>query len=263
MTEKRFQVWSHGSVPIPIPGTGQLCRPNTLAAFEAAIATGVDGIEADVCCSLDRKPIIYHPALSGYDPRQMLWEEIRSSCPWVPSLGELATLLIEHPQIRCFLDMKDGAHDLLSAIIRMIEDHGLYSRFIITAPRARIPLMGQYTDWRVLDRAKSTVARVRTHVIDTLPLNMAGLAKKARANIISFGWFDDSVLSKLLFNAIFRTGLRKIRDEVVRAQETGVSVLGGIVSSREALEYFLEAGVDGVVVEDPAMALSFRANQKP
>ena len=79
---------------------------------------------------------------------------------------------------------------------------------------------------------------------------MGATVTKFGANMISFGWFNESLLSRVLFNMIFKTGFRDIRKEVEKAKHPGVRVLGGIVDNESDLNYFLNAGVDGVMIEE-------------
>ena len=123
-------------------GASAVALENTIAAFEAAIAAGADGIEFDVRLSRDGVPVIIHDdTLSrthGVRRRvvDLTAEELRSV--GVPSLRELFELMTgnshqtvpaffaEHPGKQFDLILVDGDHsaegareDLLSVLPRV------------------------------------------------------------------------------------------------------------------------------------------------
>ncbi len=74
---------------------GRLVLENTLAAFDAAVALGVWGIECDLRWTRDRTPVVIHDA----DLRRVFGrhrtvstctlEELQRDCPGVPTLAEV------------------------------------------------------------------------------------------------------------------------------------------------------------------------------
>src|SRR4029077_3633829 len=84
-------------------GAAALAPENTIAAFDAVVAAGVDQIEFDVQRTRDGVPIVIHDdtldrttALRG-SVAATEWAAIRAGAPQVPSLDELCTWAVAKP----------------------------------------------------------------------------------------------------------------------------------------------------------------------
>lgn len=114
-------------------GASAVAPENTIAAFEAAIAAGADGIEFDVRLSRDGFPVIIHDdTLSRTHGvrrrvREMTANELNSLD--VPSLQQLFELF-ESNNLLLYLELKDAQVQVAEACCRLVEDHRLKDRVI-------------------------------------------------------------------------------------------------------------------------------------
>ncbi len=76
--------------------SGRTMYENTLAAFEAACQAGIWGIEFDIQWTRDQVPVVIHDADTSRLPGSALldigrteFDQLRQSCPLVPSLDEV------------------------------------------------------------------------------------------------------------------------------------------------------------------------------
>jgi glycerophosphoryl diester phosphodiesterase len=115
-------------------GASAVALENTIAAFEAAIAAGADGIEFDVRLSRDGVPVIIHDdTLSrthGVRRRvvDLTAEELRSV--GVPSLRELFELMAGNGLLLC-LEIKSREPELPELCCRMVREFGFEERVIV------------------------------------------------------------------------------------------------------------------------------------
>ena len=115
-------------------GASAVALENTIAAFEAAIAAGADGIEFDVRLSRDGVPVIIHDdTLSrthGVRRRvvDLTAEELRSV--GVPSLRELFELMTGNSLLLC-LEIKSREPELPELCCRMVREFGFEERVIV------------------------------------------------------------------------------------------------------------------------------------
>jgi len=115
-------------------GASAVALENTIAAFEAAIAAGADGIEFDVRLSRDGVPVIIHDdTLSrthGVRRRvvDLTAEELRSV--GVPSLRELFELMAGNSLLLC-LEIKSREPELPELCCRMVREFGFEERVIV------------------------------------------------------------------------------------------------------------------------------------
>ncbi len=71
-----------------------------MAAFEAAIALGVDGIETDIRLSLDQQLILFHDRLApnGQDVATVTHKDLSQQVGyWVPTLADALQLFLPNP----------------------------------------------------------------------------------------------------------------------------------------------------------------------
>ncbi len=90
------------------------CPENTVAAFAAAAAQGVQWIETDVRASVDGKVLVFHDAslgrVAGLPGKlsQLTWDEIKDiSLPGGHKIPLLADVLEEFPDLYFNIDIKD------------------------------------------------------------------------------------------------------------------------------------------------------------
>jgi glycerophosphoryl diester phosphodiesterase len=109
-------------------------RENTLAAFAAAAAAGVDGIETDVRLSKDGVAVLVHdPKIRRRKVSAMTHAEIsRASGHHVPTLGEALA------RFDLLWDVEIKSRDAVTATIRTLRRHLRDRRLLVTSFRADV-----------------------------------------------------------------------------------------------------------------------------
>ena len=117
-------------------GASAVAPENTIAAFEAAVSAGADGVEFDVRLARDGVPVIIHDdtlyRTHGVHRRvaDMTVNELNEID--VPSLAQLFELFESNELLLC-LEMKSGGFQLVQACCRLIEQHRLKDRVILSS----------------------------------------------------------------------------------------------------------------------------------
>jgi glycerophosphoryl diester phosphodiesterase len=115
-------------------GASAVAPENTMAAFEAAIAAGADGIEFDVRLSGEGVPVIIHDdtlqRTHGLRRRvaEMQSEELRSV--GVPSLRDLFELMSGNDLILC-LEIKGSSRELAEKCCELVREFSFEERVIV------------------------------------------------------------------------------------------------------------------------------------
>ncbi len=248
---KKFEVYAH---------RGGCYPPNTLLAFLFSSHIGAEGIETDICLTTDGEPIIYHPETLDPDPIRLSWKSVNKSYGFIPHLNDFLAFLACHPKLKCLLDVKQNSHLLIEKVVDEIEKDEFRKRIFLTTPKKQSRLANFSVDASLLEYARKLDGRLKIHIIDTLPLDMSGTVRKHRADMISFGWLNDSLASQALFGLIFKTGLRNASLEVEKVQNAGAKVMAGIVNTAEEIKGLITLcpSLDAIMTDNPAMALSIR-----
>mgnify|MGYP001559452385 FL=1 len=249
---KKFEVYAHCGGRFP---------PNHMSTFHFAGTLGVDGIETDICLTSDGEPIIYHPGtLKPPEPTSMTWKQLLRQDYRVSHLDAFLGYLSIFRRLKCLLDIKIYSRDLVQKIVAKTSDKEFRERIFLTAPKKKSRTVDFHVDAGLLEYARELDNRVKIHIIDTLPLNMAGTVKKYRTDMISFGWLNDSLASRVLFRLIFKSGLKNASREVKKAQNEGAKVMAGIANTAEEVRELLTLfpTIDAIITDNPAMALSMR-----
>ncbi len=127
-------------------GASAVAPENTIAAFEAAIAAGADGIEFDVRLSRDDVPVVIHDDTLRRTGRvrgrvaDLTFAELNriDVGSWfsndfgnqrIPSLKQLFELCRSNNMV-LYLEMKSREPKLAETCCRLIHDHGLKARVI-------------------------------------------------------------------------------------------------------------------------------------
>lgn len=114
-------------------GASAVAPENTIAAFEAAIAAGADGIEFDVRLASDGVPVVIHDdtlfRTHGVRHRvaEMMCDELNDFD--VPTLAQLFELF-ESNNLILYLEMKDKQIRVAEECCRLVEQYGLKDRVI-------------------------------------------------------------------------------------------------------------------------------------
>ena len=246
-----FEVYAHrgGSYP-----------PNSLYSFGFAARVGADGIEADISLTADSDPIIYHPGTLDPAPCLMPWREVSTEHCFVPHLDDFLDFMSACPKLKCLLDIKQYSYRLMDIIVDKLQYGTLYKRVFLTTPKKKMDWLGLHTDTKLIDYARRFSPYLKSHIIETLPFDMAGTARYWRADMISFGWLNDSIASMMLFDLLFKKKLMNMDREVRKAQNTGARVMAGIANTEEDIRglLLLAPTLDAIITDNPEMALAIR-----
>lgn len=156
-------------------GASAVAPENTIAAFEAAIAAGADGIEFDVRLSRDGVPVIIHDdtlqRTHGLRRRvgDLSVEELRAV--GVPSLRDLFELMAQNSLLLC-LEIKGSSRELAERCCEVVDEFSFSQRVIVecfnlevianikTLKTAALFDSWIYTDRRLIERALEIGASV-------------------------------------------------------------------------------------------------------
>jgi glycerophosphoryl diester phosphodiesterase len=156
-------------------GAAAVAPENTMAAFEAAIAAGAEGIEFDVRLSRDGVPVVIHDDtlsrthglrrrvadLTGHELDQL----------GVPSLRELFELMSQNELLLC-LEIKGSSSELAERCCELVSEFSFEERVIVecfdlqviekirTLKTAALFEPRFHTEQRVIDRALEVGASV-------------------------------------------------------------------------------------------------------
>jgi glycerophosphoryl diester phosphodiesterase len=236
-------------------GAAALAPENTLRSFRAAVAEEVDLIEFDVLDLIggplvlahsDHLDEVSHGAAAGRVRSRSL-AALREVAPELPTLDEaLAFFVDEAPHVGLHVDLKLRTRlDELGAAIRR---HGLESRTVVSgvhvsalrsfaaaAPGATVGIT--YPEDKLSISRKPylwpIVSLGLTSMRASVPYRVPRLARRAGAGAV--------MLQHRLVT----------RSSVERAHAVGLPVLAWTVDEPADLERVEEAGVDGVITNDP------------
>lgn len=210
-------------------------RENTVAAFEAALAAGVDGVELDVRATSDGALIIHHdPALDGREiletPASDLAAHVASLAEAIGACGDLA--------VNVELKMDAYAPDdprrspFIESVIAQVEFLGAASRVTYSSFDAS---------------ACAVLARVQ----ETSPVGLL------------LDWNDEADAAIELALAMGCRALHPyvatVNEAVIEAvHDAGLALNVWTPTTRDDLARMLSWGVDVVITDDPALAISLR-----
>ena len=245
-------------------GAAALAPENTLRAFRAAVATGVDLIEFDVL-DLRHGPLVLahsdhldevsHGAVSGR-VRDRTLEQLREVAPELPTLDEaLAYFVEEAPGTGLHVDLKLKTR--LDELGRALRHHGLEERTVVSgvhvqslravaraAPNVRVGIT--YPEDRLSISRKPylwpIVSLGLTSLRASIPFRLPRLARRAGASAV--------MLQHRLVTA----------SSVERAHAAGLPVLAWTVDEPADLQRVVAAGVDGVITNDPRIFVATLAS---
>jgi glycerophosphoryl diester phosphodiesterase len=238
-------------------GAAALEPENTLRSFRAAVAAGVDLVEFDVL-DLPRGPLVVahsdhleevsHGVAHGR-VRDKSLAELREVAPELPTLDEaLAFFVDEAPHVGVHIDLK--LRTRLDELAVAIERHGLAARSVVSAfHTARLHAVAR--------------ASPRVRIGFTYPEDRFGISRRERLwPVVGLGLsaMRASVplrLHRLVRRAGATAAMLQHRlvtpSTVSRMHAAGIPVLAWTVDDPEELRRVVEAGVDGVITNDPSI----------
>jgi glycerophosphoryl diester phosphodiesterase len=241
-------------------GAAHLAPENTLRSFREAVAHGVDLVEFDVLdlpggplvlAHSDRLDEVSHGAASG-SVRGHSLAELREVAPELPTLDEaLAFFVDEAPGAGLHVDLKLTVRlDELAAALRR---HGLERRTVVSSFHA--------PSLHAVAREAPAVRIGFTYPEDRYGVSRRPVLRPVlRAGLVSLRAAAPRLLPRLLRRAgasalMLQHALVTPR-AVARAHALGAPVLAWTVDEELDLERVLEAGVDGVITNDPRIFAS-------
>ncbi len=236
-------------------GAAALAPENTLRAFRAAVAQGVDLVEFDVL-DLPRGPLVLahsdrleevsHGAVGG-SVRERSLAELREAAPELPTLDEaLAFFVEEAPEAGLHIDLKLTSRlDELAAALRR---HDLERRTVVSS--FHVPSL------RAVARHAPAVRIGFTYPEDRFGVSRRrALEPVLRAGLVALRAGAPVVLPRMIRRAgatalMLQHALVTPRS-VGRARALGAPVLAWTVDDPADLRRVVEAGVAGVITNDP------------
>jgi glycerophosphoryl diester phosphodiesterase len=236
-------------------GAAHLAPENTLRSFREAVAHGVDLVEFDVLdlpggplvlAHSDRLEEVSHGAASG-SVRERSLAELREVAPELPTLDEaLEFFTAEAPDVGLHVDLKLTTRlDELAAALRR---HRVEPRTVVSS--FHVPSL------HAVAREAPTVSIGFTYPEDRYGVSRRrALRPVLRAGLVSLRTAAPRFLPRLIRRAgatalMLQHALVTPRS-VASAHALGAPVLAWTVDEPADLERVLEAGVDGVITNDP------------
>lgn len=243
-------------------GAAALAPENTLRSFRAALAHGVDLIEFDVL-DLRRGPLVLahsdrleevsHGSATG-SVRERSLEELREVAPELPTLDEaLAFFVDEAPGVGLHVDLKLTTR--LEEVAAALGRHGLERRAVVSS--FHVPSL------RAVARAAPSVRIGFTYPEDRFEVSRRpALRPVLRMGLAGYRAVAPFLVPRLLRRAgatalMLQHALVTPR-AVARARALGVPVLAWTVDEPADLGRVLEAGVAGVITNDPRIFAAIR-----
>jgi glycerophosphoryl diester phosphodiesterase len=238
-------------------GAKALAPENTLRSFRAAIEVGVDLVEFDALALVDGTLVVSHSddlaelthgATRGRVGSQSL-EDLRRLAPELPTLDEaLAFFAAEAPETGLHLDLKSPGSE--TALLHALRAYDVLPRTLVTSPVLE-PLrvlrrlepeltlgVGYPHDRFGLSRRRALAPVTLAAALflrATLPFRIAGLLESTGAVVASL-------------HSVVCT-----RAAVTRAHAAGAAVIAWTVNDPRTLRSLVQAGVDGIVTDDPRL----------
>ncbi|MVO15415.1 glycerophosphodiester phosphodiesterase family protein [Parasedimentitalea huanghaiensis] len=285
------KVFGHRGAPVALP-------ENTLEGFQYAIDTGADGLELDLLLTRDGIPVVTHnPRLSGDTTRNSAGEWLQSEGPAIsaltleelrqfdvggirpgsdcarktphqavlpncriPTLTEFLLLMKDNStEVELLVELKHSptASDQVSAdtFVQIVADelrrHGMVEQSYLHA-----------FNWQILSAAARSYPQLRrSHLSLNRSTHTDGTLFPGSP------WLDGldpefAALPELLSQsgaAIWSPYFRDLdRESLMHAQEQGLKVMTWTVNDKDLLRAELQLGVDGIITDDPKLALALR-----
>jgi glycerophosphoryl diester phosphodiesterase len=219
-------------------GAPAVAPENTLEGFRVAKALGVDLIEFDVLPLPDGRIVVAH--------------SLEELAPALPTLAEvLAWFTDEAPEVGLHVDFKGNGR--VEEAVDLLSRHGVEDRAVLSSASPSVLRAAERVTGRVRlaltypdDRLGIARRRFLRPVVEaglealrvSLPQRLPGLVRRHRAGALML---QHRVVS---------------RAAVARAHALGVPVLAWTVDDPADVERVVDAGVDGVITNDPGNLLA-------
>jgi len=217
---------------------------NTLPAFEAAFASGLDIVETDVQLTADGYAVLLHDATvdrttdgtGAIEDLTLAQVQTLDAGSWfapeftgtrIPQLGEFLDLLAATPRTRALVELKDfWTRDDIEGVLADIFARGVQNRVVFAS----------FNFNTVSNMADAAPAIPRVIIRRDLPADPVGLAQFYGAiAIMTSPW-----------------SLETNPDAVADMHEAGLGVLLYTLNSQKRWKEATEYGVDGIVTDAPS-----------
>jgi glycerophosphoryl diester phosphodiesterase len=228
---------------------------NTMPAFEAAFASGLDIVETDVQLTADGHPVLLHDptvdrttngtgAVADLTLAEIesldagSWYAKRFAGTRIPQLGEFLDLLAATPRKRALVELKDyWTQDEIGIVLAEVYVHGVQNRVVF----AGIHL------GTIANLAATAPAIPRVIIRRDLPADPVGLARFYGAiAILTTPW-----------------SLETDPEAVARMHAAGLGVLLYTLNSEKRWREATAYGVDGIVTDKPSKLDGWLARTAP
>ena len=236
-------------------GAAHLAPENTIRSLRAAVEHGMDLVEFDVL-DLTGGPLVLahsdhlvevsHGAATG-SVRSLSLDELREVAPELPTLDEaLAFFVDEAPETGLHVDLK--LQTRLDELVAALRRYGLERRTVVSSFHApSLHAVARHADG--------------VRIGFTYPEDRLGVSRRrALQPLVGLGLSSARALvPRLLPRMLDRAGATALMLQhrlatpgaVARAHAAGAPVLAWTVDTVGDLERVLDAGVDGVITNDP------------
>lgn len=208
-------------------------RENSVGAFRAAVALGVDGVEFDVRRTLDGALVIHHdPVAEGLSIARTALSELP---PYVPTLDQAIDALVG---LRINVELKN----LLDPSEPVLDETGRCALETVASLQS--------------------LANVESIIVSSFDLATCEVVRAADADI-AVGWLFWDVAPLDGLETAVAAGLSAIHPHyllvdaalVARAHDLGLLVNAWTVNRPEDIEAMARFGVSSVITDEPALAL--------
>lgn len=213
-------------------GARAVMPENTIAAFEYAIAAGVDAIEMDVVVSRDDVVVVSHDAYlkSGLKSGKYI-RTLTAAEAGLPSLSEVFGLA-GRGEFLFNIEAKVSEHtpsNFAELILDRIGEHGVQSRVIF-----------QSFDFAILHRMNRLAPGITLAALwEGEARSFVEIAAEAGTTIVAPEY---SLVTK---------------EQVGRAHDAGLRVIPWTANTAGDWKRLIAAGVDGIITDDPAALIAY------
>lgn len=248
-------------------GGADLAPENTIAAFDHAMALGVDGLELDVRFSRDGVVVVHHDAtlsrttdlagaVADKTARELAranaacrFRETSSSRPWAGDghvgIPTLADVLQRHRDTRVIIELKQNAPALADAVLAVVRQADADDRVCL----------GSF-GWRVLRAARRIAPHVATSAARE-EVRWALYRSWARWPVTHVGYSGYQVPERA--GATRVVSRRFVRD----AHNAGLGVQVWTVDNSDDARRLLEWGVDAIITNRPDLMVASAGRSGP
>jgi glycerophosphoryl diester phosphodiesterase len=255
-----YHAWARADRPLVFGhrGGSRLAPENTLAAFDRAVAAGVDGLELDVRLSRDGEVMVCHDASIDRtcDARGVIADLTASELARVDagyrfspgdgthpfrgcglSVPTLRDVLARHPGRRFIVELKDNHEAMARATVEVARESGALDRVCFGS--FHLPVI------RAARRLSpgSATSGARGEVFRAVVFSRLGVLPPFRR-------YDALQVPE------HRGNIRVVTPRFVRAaHRAGVPVQVWIIDGPENIRRLLDWGVDGIITDRPDVAV--------